>query len=92
MAYVCPTWQYASDAHVLNLQNRVFRAIGNSDRHTPVREMHMALNTLYVYGYITTLCRKPAEVIPNHLIQMYVPSGQEGATRRKHKRLNRSGD
>jgi hypothetical protein len=51
MTYACPTWEYAADTHLLKLQrlqNRVLRAIGNFERRTPVREMHVALNIPYV--------------------------------------------
>jgi hypothetical protein len=45
---------YVKDAHLLELQrveNRLFRTIGKFDRHTRLREMHMALNIPYVYYY-----------------------------------------
>jgi hypothetical protein len=46
MTYTCPTWeQDAADAHLLKLQrlqNRVLHAIGNLDRCTSVRELHVA--------------------------------------------------
>jgi hypothetical protein len=45
MAYAYPTWEYAAGAHLLKLQrlqNRVLRAIGNLDRCTPVRDLHVA--------------------------------------------------
>jgi hypothetical protein len=52
MTYVCPTWEYAEDAHLLKLQrlqNRVLCAIGNLDRWTPVHELHVAFKIPYVY-------------------------------------------
>jgi hypothetical protein len=67
---VRPTWKYAANAHLMKLQrlqNRVLRAIGNSDRRTPVREMHVAFEIPYGYDYITKLYRKQAEVIQNQL-------------------------
>jgi hypothetical protein len=35
-------------------------------RRTPDRDLHMAFKILYVYDYITKLCRQQAEVIQNH--------------------------
>jgi hypothetical protein len=55
MTYGCPTWEYVVDAHLLKLQrlqNRVLCAIGTLDRHTLVREMHMAFKIPCVYNYI----------------------------------------
>jgi hypothetical protein len=37
MTYVCPTWEFAADIHLIKLQRlqkKVFRAIGNLDRRT----------------------------------------------------------
>jgi hypothetical protein len=68
--YVCPTWKYAVDAHLLklqHLQNGVLHAIGNLDRFTSVRELHMAFKIPYVCNYITKLCRTQAEVILTHV-------------------------
>jgi hypothetical protein len=45
MIYACPTWEHAADSHLLKLQrlgNRVLSTIGNLDRPTLVREMHVA--------------------------------------------------
>jgi hypothetical protein len=45
MTYDCPTWKCAVDTHSMKLQrlqNRVPRAIGNLDRRTPVRDLHLA--------------------------------------------------
>jgi hypothetical protein len=44
MTHACPTWEYVADAHLLKLQrlqNRAPRAIGNSYRCTPVRELQV---------------------------------------------------
>jgi hypothetical protein len=52
MTYVCPTLEYATDAHLLKLQrlqNRVLRAIGNLYRCTSVRELQVAFIIPYVY-------------------------------------------
>jgi hypothetical protein len=48
------------------LQDRVFRAISNLDRRTPVHDFHLEFKISYVYDYITKLCRRQAEVILNH--------------------------
>jgi hypothetical protein len=90
MTYACPTWEYATDAHLLKLQhlhNRVLRAIGNLDRRTPVRELHLAFKIPYVYDYITKLCRTQAEVILNHVNPSVRGIGQGEAMHRKYKRL-----
>jgi hypothetical protein len=71
MTYACPTWVHAADAHLLKLQRlqkRVLRAIGNLDRQTLGRKMHVAFKIPYVYDYITKLCRTPAEVILNSVL------------------------
>jgi hypothetical protein len=55
MTYTCPTWEYAASAHFLKLQrlhNRVLRAIGNLDRCTPVRGLHVDLKIPYMYDYV----------------------------------------
>jgi hypothetical protein len=83
MTYGCPTWEYAADARLLTpqrLYNRVLRAIGNLDRRTLVREMHVALKIPYVYVYRTKLCMTQAKVILNHRIPIVRGTGQEEAT------------
>jgi hypothetical protein len=75
MTYACPTWEYASNAHLLNfqrLQNKVLHAIGNLDRCTSVRELQVTFKIPYVYDYTTKLCRTRTEVILNHVHLMYV--------------------
>jgi hypothetical protein len=60
MTYTCPIWEYLADALLLKfqrLQKRVLSAIGNLDRCTPVRELHVTFKISYVYDYITKLCR-----------------------------------
>jgi hypothetical protein len=47
------------------LQNKVLR-IGNYPRRTQVRDFHMVFHFLFVYDYITKLCRQQADVILNH--------------------------
>jgi hypothetical protein len=60
MIHAFPTWEYATDSHLLKLQrlqNKVLlRSIGNLAMRTPVRELHVAFKILYVYGYKTKLC------------------------------------
>jgi hypothetical protein len=51
MVYACPTWEYAEGAHSVKLQrvqNWVLRAIRNSDKRTPVRELHMTFRIISV--------------------------------------------
>jgi hypothetical protein len=69
MTYACPTWEFAADTHLMKLQrlqNRVLPAIGNLDRSTPVRDLHLAFKIPNVHDYMTKLCRRQAEVILNH--------------------------
>jgi hypothetical protein len=73
------------------LQNRVLRAIGNLDRHTPVRDLHLAFKIPYVYDYITKLCKRQAEVIVTHENPNVRAIGQGEARHRKHKRLKLGG-
>jgi hypothetical protein len=61
--------EFAADTHLMKrqrLQNKVLRAIGNLDRRTPVRDLHLAFKIPYVYDYISKLCRRQAEVFLNH--------------------------
>jgi hypothetical protein len=90
MTYVCPTWEYAADAQLLKLrrlQNRVLRAIGNLDRCTPVRELHVAFKVPYMYDYITKLSKTPAEVILNHVNRNVCGTGQGETMHRKRLKL-----
>jgi hypothetical protein len=73
------------------LQNRVLRAIGNLDRRTPVRDLHLAFKIPYVYDYITKLCRRQEEVILNHENPYVRAIGQGEASHRKNKRLKLGG-
>jgi hypothetical protein len=74
-----------------HLQNRVLCAIGNFDRRTPVRDLHLAFKIPYAYDYITKLCRRQAEVILNHENENVRAIGQGEARHRKHKRLKLGG-
>jgi hypothetical protein len=69
MTYACPTWVFVADTHLLKLQclqNKDLRTIGNFPRCTPVCNLHTAFNLMYVYNYVTKLCRQQVEVIQNH--------------------------
>jgi hypothetical protein len=88
MTYACPTWESAADTHLLILQclqKRVLCVVGNLDRPTSVRDLHLAFKIPYVYDYIT--CWRQAEVIQNHPNPNVHATGQGEATHRKHKRL-----
>jgi hypothetical protein len=66
----CSIGEYAVDTRSLKLQrlqNRVFRATGNVDSCTPVRELNVAFKVPNVYDCTTKLCRTQAEVILNHV-------------------------
>jgi hypothetical protein len=94
MTHACSTWEFAADTHLMKLQrlqNRVLRAIGNLDRRTPVRDLHLAFKIPYVYDYVTKLCRRQAEVILNHENSYVRAIGQGEERYRKHKRLKLDG-
>jgi hypothetical protein len=58
------------------LQNKVLHTIGSFPRCTAVRDLHVALKILFVYDYITKLCRQQAEVRLNHDIENVRNVGQ----------------
>jgi hypothetical protein len=92
MTYACPVWEFAAEIHPMKLQclqNKVVRAIDNFPRRTLVRDMHVAFHVLYVYDYITKLCRRQAEIIHNQLNVRNV--GQGETPHRKYKRLKLGG-
>jgi hypothetical protein len=94
MTYACPTWEFVADTHLIKLQclqNKVLHTTGNFPRRTPVREMHMAFHLLYMYDYVTKLCRQQAEVILNHDNGNVRYVGQDKARHRKYKRLKLGG-
>jgi hypothetical protein len=94
MNYACPTWDYAADVHLLKLQrlqNRLLRAIGNLDRWTPVRKLHVIFKILYVYNYITKSYRTQAEVILNHVNSNVCGIEQGEVKHMKNKRLKLGG-
>jgi hypothetical protein len=91
MTYACPAWKFVAETHLLKLQrvqNKVLCTIGNFPRHTSIRDMHVAFQVPYVYGYITKLCRRQAEIVHNHENVNVGNIGQGEAPRRKHKGLN----
>jgi hypothetical protein len=50
MTYACPTWEFAAETHLLNLQrlqNKVLRTIGK------LRDLHVAFQIPYVFDYVT---------------------------------------
>jgi hypothetical protein len=73
------------------LQNKVLRTIGNLQRRTPVRDLHLAFRIPYVCEYITKLCRQQAEVIQNYDNKKFRNIGQGEARYRKYKRLKLGG-
>jgi hypothetical protein len=94
MTYAFPAWELAADTHLLklqHLQNRVLRTIGNFPRCTPVRNLYMVFNNLYVCYYITKLCKKQAEVIQNHENKHVRGIAQDEARYRKYTRLKLGG-
>jgi hypothetical protein len=63
MNYASPAWEFAADIHIMKLQrlqNKILRTIGNYPRSTPVRDLHLAFQILFVYDYIMKLCRQQA--------------------------------
>jgi hypothetical protein len=93
MTYACPTWESEAKNHLLKLQrlqNKVLHTTGIFPRHTSVRDMHVAFQIPYIYGYITKLCRKQAEVIQNHENENIRYIGQGEVQHRKYKRLKLS--
>jgi hypothetical protein len=94
MTYACPAWEFAAESHLLKLQclqNRVLCTIGNFPRCTSVRELHVAFQILYVYDFITKLCRQQAEIIQNHDNENVRNIRQGKARHRKYKRLKLGG-
>jgi hypothetical protein len=68
VAYACSAWEFAADIHILrkeSLQNNVLRTNCNVQRRTTTRELHVAIEILYVHELITKLSRQQAEVMPN---------------------------
>jgi hypothetical protein len=90
MTYACPAWEFAADSHLLKLQrpqNIVLRTIGKLPRRTPTRALGLAFKMPHVYDYITKICRKLEEVIPNRDNVNVRNMGKREAQHRKHKKL-----
>jgi hypothetical protein len=90
VTFACPTWEYVADAQLLKLQrlqNSVLCAIGNLDRCIPVRKLHVAFKSPYLYVYITKLCRTQAEEILKCVNPNVCGIGQGETRHRKYKRL-----
>jgi hypothetical protein len=82
------------NTHLLKLQrlqNKVLRTTGNFPRHTPVCELHKAINIPYIYDYISELCRKQAKIIQNNENANIRNIGQGEPLHRKFKRLKFGG-
>jgi hypothetical protein len=82
---------YAVCAEVTKRWSSANPVLGNLDKRTPVRDLHLAFKIPYVYDYKTTLCRRQAEVILNHENPNVRATGQGEARHRKHKRLKLGG-
>jgi hypothetical protein len=58
----------------------------------PIRDLHMAFKLrIYIYDYITKLCRQQAEVIQNHENENVRNNGQGKPQHRKYKRFKLGG-
>jgi hypothetical protein len=73
------------------LQNKVLRTIGNFPTWTPICDLHTDFNLLYVYDYITKLCRQQTEVVQSDKNEYICGTRQGGARHRKYKRLKLGG-
>jgi hypothetical protein len=91
MTYVCPTWEFAADSHLLKLQrlqNKVLCTIGNFSRCALVHDLNTSFSLPHVYDYRTKLCRQQAEVIQNHENELIHGIGHGEA---RYKRLKLGG-
>jgi hypothetical protein len=60
MTYACPVWEFAADSHLLKsqrLQNKIFRTIGNLQRRTLARDLHV----VFKIPCIQDFCYKPMQ-------------------------------
>jgi hypothetical protein len=95
MTYVCPAWKLETDNYLLKLQRikkKVLRNILKFQRCTPLRDLHTPFSQMYVYDYVTKLCRQGAEGLQNHENEHFRLIGQSEASDRKYKRLKFGGD
>jgi hypothetical protein len=52
MTYTCPTWEFATDTHLMKLQrlqNKVIGTIGKFRRNTLIGDMHIYTLTFHTY-------------------------------------------
>jgi hypothetical protein len=94
MNYACPTWEFVADNHLLklqHLQNKVLHTTGNFPRRIPVSVLRMAFKRLYIYDYITKVCRQQAKVIQNNENANVCNIGQDETRHGKYKRLKLGG-
>jgi hypothetical protein len=90
MTYVCTSWEFAADNHLLklpSLHNKILHTIENFPRRTPVRDLHMAFKLPHICYYITKLFRQQAEVIQNLENANVRNIGQGEPRHRKYNRL-----
>jgi hypothetical protein len=90
LTYACPAWEFAVESYfpkLQRLQNKVLRTTGNLPRRTQTSNLHMSFKILYLYGFVTKLCREQATVILNHENVNIRNIGQGEARHRKYKRL-----
>jgi hypothetical protein len=94
MTCACPAWEFAADAHLMelqHLQSKVLRTTGKFPRNTTIRDMRISFQIPYVCDSITKLCKQQAKVI-EHQENIHVHNiGQVEARRRKYKRLKLGG-
>jgi hypothetical protein len=73
------------------LQNKAFCTILNFPRCTPAHDLYTIFSFLYVYGYVTKLCRQQAKVVQSHENEHVHCRGQSKAKRGKYTRLKLGG-
>jgi hypothetical protein len=94
ITYAYPTWEFAADIELLKLQclqNEILCTIGEFPKCTSVHKLHVAFQVLYIYDYITKLCRQQADVIQNHENSSVCDIRKGKAQHRKYKRLKLGG-
>jgi hypothetical protein len=88
--YAGPAWEFAADNHLLKLQrlqNKVLRTIGKfPSAYRFAICIWLSNFRIYIYDYITKLCRQQAEVIQNHENVNVRNIGQGEPRHRKYKR------
>jgi hypothetical protein len=89
-----PTWKFMADTHILKLQrlqNKLLLTTGKFSMWTPVRNLHVAIHLLYVYDYVTKLCRQQVEMTRDHENEHVRSIGQDESRHRKYKWLKLGG-